>query len=158
MSSPSSAARAPILARAYAPADRDACLALFDGNVPRFFDAGERSDFERFLGGTALASPYQLLLREGRIVACGGFLIETGEEAHLCWGMVDRALQGQGLGARLTEARLAAARATPGVRRVRLDTSQHTQSFYARFGFQVVSVTPDGYGPGLDRWDMVLDL
>lgn len=155
MTPPSSA---PVFARAYAPTDRDACLSLFDGNVSRFFDAGERADFERFLGGTALASPYQVLLRDGRIVACGGFLIEKGEEAHLCWGMVDRILHGQGLGARLTEARLAAARATPGVRRVRLDTSQHTQGFYARFGFETVRVTPDGYGPGLERWDMVLKL
>lgn len=42
--------------------------------------------------------------------------------------------------------------------RIELDTSQHTQAFYARFGFTVERVVVNGYGPGLDRWDMALDL
>ncbi|WP_258078827.1 hypothetical protein [Xanthomonas arboricola] len=46
----------------------------------------------------------------------------------------------------------------PDVRRVILDTSQHTRQFYARFGFVVQQVTVDGYAPGLERWDMALDL
>jgi len=58
----------------------------------------------------------------------------------------------------LTEARIAAARGTPGVARGILNTSQHTQGFYARFGFEAEKVTPDGYAPGIDRWDMVLKL
>lgn len=45
-----------------------------------------------------------------------------------------------------------------GVGRVKLNTSQHTQGFYARFGFETEAVTPDGYAPGIDRWDMVLTL
>lgn len=144
--------------RAYRPADRAQCLALFDCNVPRFFAASERPDFERFLdrhdGGS-----YQVLEREGFVVGCGGFAVEEdGKTASLCWGMVDRTLHGTGLGRILTEARLLAAAAMPGVVQVRLDTSQHTQGFYARFGFETVSVSRDGYGPGLDRWDMMLRL
>ena len=59
---------------------------------------------------------------------------------------------------RLIEARLKTARSIPGVTSVRLDTSQHTTAFYARFGFETVSVDRDGYAPGLDRCEMVLRL
>lgn len=145
--------------RPYAASDRDGCLALFDGNVPRFFAPSERADFARFLDRQTGEGAYLVLTRGGHLLACGGLgLSEDGRTAEFVWGMVDRASQGQGLGRALTQARLRAAAALPNLRQIRLDTSQHTQGFYARFGFRVLSVTQDGYGPGLDRWDMVLDL
>ena len=143
--------------RAYAPADRAACLALFDGNVPTFFTPGERADFAAFLDAYAADWAFQVVERGGAIVACGGHRVAAdGATAGFCWGMVDRAQHRTGIGRILTQARLDAARATPGVRQVRLDTSQHTKGFYARFGFVVEQVVPDGYGPGLDRVDMLL--
>ena len=143
--------------RAYAPSDRDDCLRLFDGNAPDFFAASERQDFADFLERQPAGVSFQVVERDGRLVACGGHFVEDdGETAGLCWGMVDRSLQGTGLGHILTEARLRAIRATPGVKRVRLDTSQHTHGFYARFGFQREAISPDGYGPGLERWNMIL--
>lgn len=148
-----------MIVRDYDVGDRATCLALFDGNVPTFFTPGERDDFARFLDTQAARWNYQVLEQDGRVVACGGVAVEAdGSTAALCWGMVDRARHRQGLGHALTRARLKAVTAIPGVLRVRLDTSQHTQGFYARYGFRAVAVTPDGYAPGLDRWDMVLDL
>jgi ribosomal protein S18 acetylase RimI-like enzyme len=144
-------------ARPYVAADRAACLALFDSNAPRFFDPSERAGFEQFLD--EMRWPYQVIEREGRVVACGGHAVEPdGRTVSLCWGMVEQGLHGQGLGRRLTEARLAAARAEPGVTAVRLDTGQHTTGFYERFGFVIERVVRDGYAPGSDRFDMRLDL
>lgn len=143
--------------RAYAATDRDACLALFDGNVPTFFAASEREDFAAFLDGHAADWTFQVIERDGRVVACGGHKVAgDGVTAGFCWGMVDRALHRTGLGSVLTEARLRAARATPGVTQACLDTSQHTYRFYERFGFVVEAVVADGYGAGLDRHDMRL--
>lgn len=144
--------------RLYRPADRSGCLRLFDENVPGFFAAGERMDFEAFLDREARRCAYRVVLRGGRIVACGGHVIEPdGQTVSLCWGMVDPGLQGTGIGTALTRSRLDAARDMPGAARARLDTSQHTQGFYARFGFEAESVTQNGYAPGLDRWEMVLN-
>lgn len=142
--------------RPYHVQDCEACLRLFDSNTPRFFGMAERPGFQQYL----LDSPaYSVIERNGRIVACGGYAIEAeGDVASLCWGMVDQALHGQGLGRALTAARLAAIRAIPQIRAVRMSTSQHTQRFYAGFGFVPVKVTPDGHGPGIDSWDMVLRL
>ena len=146
--------------RAYGPDDRAACLAIFDSNVPTYLASEERREFEEFLDIVNNADCPYLVLTQGRsVVACGGLFIETDKgNAALSWGMVDRGLHRQKLGTRLTEARLAQARMIPGIDRLTLATSQHTQGFYATFGFVAAKVTPDGLAPGLDRWDMVLQL
>ena len=150
-------ARADEIVRLARPADRKACLALFDGNTPRFFAPSERADFEAFLRAGPV--DFLVVLRGARLVGCGGWLLSSdAETAGLAWGMAAQDLHGTGIGIRLLSARLDALRRIGGVRRVTLDTSQHSQGFYARFGFRPLGVTPDGYGPGLDRWDMVLDL
>lgn len=145
--------------RPYEDRDADACLALFDGNVPMYFARGERADFVRFLARQAGVGTYLVVERGGVVVACGGHTLEEdATTAGFCWGMVERRLHRQGLGRLLTRARLDACRQAGTIARVRLDTSQHTRAFYARFGFRVERITPDGYGPGLDRCDMVLAL
>ena len=151
---------AEIVSRPYTSADRAACLALFDGNTPRFFAPKERAEFADFLSGAPSAdAPYLVLVRDDVLIACGGLNREPDtRHVTLTWGMVDRTLQGQGLGTSLTKARLAAARAMSDVDELRLETSQHTRGFYERFGFEVTKVTPDGFGAGLDRYDMVCKL
>ncbi|SEH20381.1 Ribosomal protein S18 acetylase RimI [Sphingopyxis sp. YR583] len=154
---PTTAGNHDVIARAYTPLDEGACLALFDGNVPEFFSPAERHDFERFLIQRTSEWPYQVLERRGRIVGCGGLAIEKDSHtADLCWGMIVKSLHGTGLGRMLAELRLRLAATTPGIAQIRLDTSQHTQGFYAAFGFEVLKITRHGYGPGLDRWDMLL--
>lgn len=145
--------------RPYLPSDMTACLRIFDGNTPRFFAPAERADFAAFLLAHAVAWHYLVIEREGVVVACGGHAVRPdGVSVDLCWGMVASGMHGTGIGKMLTRARLQAAGTVQGIVRVRLDTSQHTQGFYARFGFVPVQVVADGYGPGLDRWEMQLDL
>lgn len=133
--------------------DREACLALFDSNVPDFFHEGERPEFEAFLDD--LPGPYLVLLRDREIVACGGYALrDGGAVADLCWGMVRRDLHGRGLGRHLAERRIARAVTDPRVAEIALNTSQHTVGFYERLGFVTLSVESDGYAPGLDRCEM----
>lgn len=148
--------------RDYTPADRDACLAVFDSNIPTYFLPHEREEFATFLD-TPLPGPYLVLVdEEGAVAGCGGYAMQPGtRDAVLCWGMVDRARHGTGLGRLLLDARLARVRAdrlTSDIASVELHTSQHTRGFYERRGFVLEEVRPDGYGPGLDRCDMRLVL
>ena len=144
--------------RAFAPDDIEGCLAVFDSNVPEYFTPSERAEFAAFL--TDLPGYYFVLVASiGEVVGCGGYArSELPRTADLCWGMIRRDLHGRGLGRLLTHLRLEEVQNDPAVAAIRLHTSQHTKGFYARLGFRVTGVTPDGYAPGLDRCDMLLDL
>nr|WMC99598.1 GNAT family N-acetyltransferase [Aminobacter aminovorans] len=146
--------------RPYVAEDFAACLAIFYSNVPTFFAPEERADFCQFLESIATEGwSYLVLTHSGSDIACGGLAVEPERKrASLAWGMVDRVFHGQGLGTRLTQARLAQARAIPGIAELILETSQHTHGFYEKFGFTAWRVTPDGFAPGLDRWNMTLRL
>lgn len=143
----------------YRPEHQDACLALFDGNTPPFFDPTERAAFRDFLGGDP--HPYFVLTQGAQVVACGGLALPgdagAGVElpllsAGLKWGMVARGAHGVGIGSRLLELRLDWLRAhAPEVREVRLATSQFTAPFYARHGFAELSRDQDGFARGLHR-------
>ncbi|WP_141732678.1 GNAT family N-acetyltransferase [Oligoflexus tunisiensis] len=135
--------------------DHDRCLAIFDGNTPEFFAFQEREAFERYLTKERL--PYFVVEDgQGIIVACGGFVIERGE-ADLAWGMVERSVHGQGIGTFLFDQRLEAIRKT-GASVLHMDTSQKSLGFYKRYGFRVEKETLNGYGPGLHRYDLCLNL
>jgi ribosomal protein S18 acetylase RimI-like enzyme len=149
--------------RPYRDADRERCLALFDALVGDYFAVNERPLYLAFLDTLAdrgaTAPPYFVVERDGEIVGCGGYAVdpESGA-ADMCWGLVRRDLHGAGIGRLLTQARLDAIRATPGVRRVRMTTSPLVDGFYRKLGFRTLRVRPDGLGPGLDAVDMELEL
>jgi len=146
----------PVL-RAYSSDDRGHCLRIFDSNCPRYFAECERDQFESFLDSSGC--PYYVVERPGSIVGCGGYAIQGGgKPANLCWGMIDGTCHRQGLGQFLLLGRLQAIITSESVTTVRLDTSQFTEGFFARFGFIVTARMADGYSPGLDQVEMRLVL
>lgn len=147
---------APLRVRAYEPRDRDACLAIFDSNVPGSFLPFERPAFEEFLDRAD--RDYLVIERDGGIVACGGYAVTPGTTtADLCWGMVVEDRQRTGLGRTLVEQRLARIAADTTITHVAMNTSHETRAFYEKLGFTTVQVTTDGIAPGLHRCDMIMD-
>ncbi len=142
--------------REYRPEDFDACLVIFNSNVPRFFTDAERNAFTDFLH--ALPGPYLVLYNDaGTIIGCGGYAVdESANRCDLCWGMVHQSFHGRGFGKTLILERLSRARTDARIRTIALNTSQHTQGFYERLGFRTIEVIRDGYSPGLDRCEMRL--
>lgn len=138
--------------------DFDACLALFDSNVPTYFSELERQDFIDFL--LDLPGPYLVVeSSDNEIVACGGFaFVQESHSADLCWGMVKQAHHKQGLGLALLNARLNRIKQHPATTHVNLNTCQKTQEFYQRVGFVTHNTIQDGFAPGLHRYDMTLSL
>lgn len=143
--------------RPFHPEDRAACLALFGSNVPGFFAPHERAEFETWLHGPGESF---VVGEAGRVVACGAVWLDPQRPeppAGLSWGMVARDAQRRGHGSQLLAFRLKRLRAL-GAAEAHLDTSQRSAPFFARFGFRQVRRVPGGYGPGLDRVDMVARL
>ncbi|MPY65186.1 GNAT family N-acetyltransferase [Deinococcus sp. SDU3-2] len=149
--------------RPFQPEDRAACLALFDSNMPEFFLPHERAEFGQWLGqpfDSGEYGEYFVLEHRGQVMACGGVWLDpqnSGRPAGLSWGMVARKAHRRGYGSALLQFRLKRLRAL-GATEIHLDTSQHSAPFFARSGFREVRRVPDGYGPGLDRVDMVARL
>jgi ribosomal-protein-alanine N-acetyltransferase len=154
--------------RPYEPADRDTCLAIFRSNMPLYFLPEEEPDFEGFLneqnarclqpesGEAGRWEPrYYVGELNGEAVACGGFgRSRDGQHLTLIWGMVAREHHRQGLGRELLGYRLTeSAKHFPG-ELLFMDTTQHSRPFFERFGFRVIKHIPNGYGPGMDRFDM----
>ncbi|WP_218022956.1 hypothetical protein, partial [Calidithermus terrae] len=71
--------------RPYHPHDREACLAVFRSNVPRFFAPHEEREFAGFLD--ELPCTYFVLEAAGEVLGCGGYYVAAGRgEGGLCWG------------------------------------------------------------------------
>jgi predicted GNAT family N-acyltransferase len=143
--------------RAYTPADEAACLKLFDSNTPKYFGVEERPGFEKFL--QRQPCPFFVVEFQELVIACGGYCQEKNSDSIvLAWGMVRNDLHRQGVGTFLLRERLKAIFHEVPAAKVIIDTSQHSQSFFARFGFKATKLTPDYYAPGLHRIDMELEL
>lgn len=145
--------------RPYQPSDFAACVRVFESTIPKFFLKPEQAGFERFLNEHG-HKDYWVLCEEptGKILGCGGIAVRDSGQGDLCFGLIDSQYHRQGLGALLTSFRLAKLVRDPATRYLALHTSQHTIGFYSKFGFQLVGVEENCYGPGLHRNDMRLEL
>ncbi|HVT72251.1 MAG TPA: GNAT family N-acetyltransferase [Lacunisphaera sp.] len=140
--------------RAWEPGDRAACLALFDANCPRYFAANERGDYEAFLD--ALPVGYEVCLVDGRIAGAYGVL-RTDRGPCLRWILLVPEMQGRGLGRAIMNRAISSAE-TRQSGALRIAASHESAPFFARFGAREISRTPDGWGPGMHRVDMLLKL
>ena len=150
-----------MLLRRYEDRDLAACLAVFDSNVPKFFAPHEREGFASFLGELERYAVQYFVLVDGpdprsRVVACAG-VGRREDEARMCWGIVDAAHQGEGLGRLLLLLRLVRG-AELGARRAGLDTIPSVAPFFEREGFVITGGEDDHYGPGIHRRDLLLML
>jgi predicted GNAT family N-acyltransferase len=144
-----------MLIRYYATADRSSCLAVFDSNMPTYFDKSERAEFADFL--SAPDAEYFVAESKGTVVACGGYVCGSDvTEATLCWGMVHSAQHRASIGSTLLAWRLERLFSVAHVQVVKIETSQHTASFYSKFGFLTQHIHADGFGVGIDRVEMSL--
>ncbi len=137
----------------YSAVHRAGCLAVFDSNADRYFAPFERDLFAEFLGARALSEPFWVLLESERVIGCGGYYRQEGA-VHLNWGMIERSQHGRGHGRFLLDRRLEQIRAEGAGRPIRIETTQHTQRFFQKHGFGVISCAPNGFAPGLDRVEM----
>ncbi len=145
-----------MVVRPYSTEDRRACLDILAENTPEFFVPADRGAFEEFL--LHLPGPYFVGEENGAIIACGGWAPDSIGVAALTWGMVRRSLHRRGIGRVLLRFRLNAVKNGSEANVVRIHTVQLVQGFFAREGFRVVDVVPDGFGQGLDRVTMELRL
>ncbi|WP_346319680.1 GNAT family N-acetyltransferase [Chitinophaga sp. YIM B06452] len=141
----------------YTSAHRQACLEIFESNQPRYFAEEEKPGFMEWLDDHTDENPYFVMKDKDETVACGGiFLDSEHNEAGLAWGMVHGRYHKQGYGKQFTLYRLALLSETwPGAVH-KIETSQHTEGFYAKMGFQTIKIEKNGFADGIDKYIMHL--
>lgn len=140
--------------RPYQPADRDACLVLFDENCPANFAPNEREDYVRFLAEKT--AHYQVCLLGDRVVGAFGVLPDEPQGLALRWILLSPTVQGQGIGRTIMAQVIALVRAR-GASALYIGASHRSAPFFAKFGARETARTPHGWGPGMHRIDMVLE-
>ena len=140
--------------RDFQSADRAACLALFDANCPEFFAANERADYLAFLH--LAPAGYEVCLQGAAIVGAFGLILDQ-RAASLRWILFDPKWQGRGIGTR-TMRRVLEAAAARGATALLIAASHRSEPFFVRFGAGRVKYTADGWGPGMHRADLVIQL
>lgn len=152
--------------RPYLASDRKTCLVIFESNCPKYFDANEMAGLENWLDGqdkgqityqTSSADYFYVLEADAEVMACGGFyIVKDQTKANMVWGMVKQSQHNKGVGSLLLQHRINQISLLYPKHSIVLDTSQHTYLFFEKFGFKTHHISKDEYGPGLDRYDMVL--
>jgi GNAT superfamily N-acetyltransferase len=139
--------------REYQPADRDACLALFDANCPAFFAANERGDYADFLA--TAAGRYNLCLIDHDVVGAYGVEPHPSGGLALRWILLSPNVHGHGIGSRIMARVLDTLRSNP-VPRLHIAASHKSAPFFAKFGARELATVVDGFGPAMHRVDMIL--
>ena len=134
----------------------DNCVDIIESNTPKYILHIEHLAFKNYL--LKKNKTYFVLFNGFNLVACGGYGINDSQtKADLSWGLVHRKHHSQGIGSYLLRFRIENIKKKYPSVNIHLDTSQHTYKFFERFGFKVRKISKDGYGEGLDMYDMILD-
>lgn len=146
--------------RNYVDADREECMEAFKSNVPDFFTQQEIPDFEHFLirieKGKDLARFY-VVLYDHKIIGCGGFGDKDNRGiVSLAWGLIHRNFHKKGFGKALLLYRLEKIKKHHPDFPIVVDTTQHSEGFFKKYGFQTVKITEHYYETGMHRYDMQL--
>ena len=131
------------------------CIEIIQSNTPKYIDPSEHSDYKDYL--LRNDETYFVLFNDFNLVACGGYgLNKSGAKVVLSWGLVHSQHHNKGYGSELLKYRLNHIKNNYPDTEIHLDTSQHTYRFFEKFGFNVKQISKNGYGVGLDRYDMFL--
>lgn len=145
----------PALFRPYNQGDYADCLALFDQNCPKYFVEVERQDYCAFLKGRS--NDYQVMVFDNVLAGGVGLVAENEMQGRIQWILLSETVQGKGLGRRLMEHVISAAKRQK-LSSILIAASHLSAPFFSHFGAQTGVFTEHGWGPGMHRVDMVIDL
>jgi [ribosomal protein S18]-alanine N-acetyltransferase len=142
-----------VFIRKYRPDDKNKILDLFRMNTPAFFSPNEESDLIFYLEHEI--ELYFVVEVKNEIVGCGGINFkEEGTVGLLSWDFLHPDFQGRGIGTTLLNHRLELLKSIPEVKKIRVRTSQHANSFYEKGGFVRKETVKDYWAKGFDLYLM----
>ncbi len=144
-----------VVIRPYEVSDQRDCLAVFDANCPEYFDPGERADYVEFLDERPAG--YEVCVQGRSIAGAFGVCARAEGGQRLRWILIKPAAQGQGVGSAMMVRAQEVCRDLRAAQ-LHISASQKSAPFFVRFGVRAVETIPQGWGPDLDRVEMVLQI
>ena len=141
--------------RQYSLDDRAKCLSLFDMNCPEYFAPNERSDYEKFLDSNPFG--YELCVKNDEVVGAFGLFRAGDKKGRIEWILLDPSMQGGGIGTAVMDRVLAQAKESK-MSAILIATSHKAYEFFEKRGAFRVFETKNGWGPGMHRIDMELNV
>lgn len=142
-----------ITIREYDVADHNEIVLLFELNTPKFFSPDEKEDLLRYLSKER--ELYYVLLFDQKIVGCGGINFEKNKtQGIISWDIFHPNYQGKNLGTKLMSHRLNKLSSIEGIRNIIVRTSQLTNKFYEKQGFELFEIKKDYWAEGFDMYSM----
>lgn len=138
--------------RKHTLSDNSKILTLFDSNTPKYFSPTERKDLENYLEKEI--EDYFVLETHDKILATGGINYNS-DVAIISWDFVDPNFQGKGLGSILLNHRIKYIQKNNPGYPIKVRTSQLTDKFYEKNGFQEIQRIKDYWAKGFDLVEMI---
>lgn len=139
--------------RPYTPSDQEAVIQIFRPNTPVYFALEEKADLIAYLRDES--EHFFVFEENGKVIAAGGYNI-IGTQGRLSWYFTDPVHAGKGAASAIARHSLAELKARSEIGEIMVRTSQHAESFFARFGFQTQKTVADFWAEGIDLYQMVL--
>lgn len=142
-----------IAIRPYKSSDKTALLNLIDLNTPKYFAIAEKADFENYLENER--ELYFVITSESEIIGCGGINFEEEKSTGIIsWDIIHPDYQGKSYGKQLLNHRLDILKQMKSTQRIIVRTSQETNLFYEKTGFQLKKIVPNYWAEGFHLYLM----
>jgi ribosomal protein S18 acetylase RimI-like enzyme len=141
--------------RPYVPTDRELCLEVFDANTPKFFVPDERLDYSSFLDANPVG--YEVCLSGNKIIGAFGLIGCEAGYSNIHWILISPKLQGEGVGSMIMKRAISIGHKEK-LAHIKIAASHLSAPFFEKYGAECITEIKDGWGLGMHRVDMELQL
>ena len=140
--------------RNYHGNDKPELLKLIDLNTPAYFAFSEKADFKEYLENER--ELYFVMTFEDKIIGCGGINFEEEKTTGIIsWDIIHPNYQEKGFGRELLHYRVSVLKSIATIQKIVVRTSQHTNLFYQKQGFELKEIVPNYWAEGFDLYFMI---
>ena len=141
--------------RTYQPTDKKDIQAIFVSNCPKYFDAGDLNDLMYFLNNHADKN-FKVVVAGDQIVGCGGHYVKHETKSiGIAWVMFMRFSLGHSnflsIADNFFNHIVSNIRNENLLYDIVVNTTQHMERIFNRYGFETENVLKSGFGPNLDH-------
>ncbi|MBS1571198.1 MAG: GNAT family N-acetyltransferase [Bacteroidetes bacterium] len=143
--------------RAYENNDLPQVLHLIELNTPAYFAPEEIDDFKKYLATER--ELYYIILIDHKIVGCGGINFDNEYlSAKISWDIIHPDYHGKSFGKKLLNFRIEKLITMKSIKEITVRTSQLTNHFYEKQGFELFEIIKDYWAKGYDLYNMKYSL